>query len=98
MSGGSYNYLCDREAEDLIGNWYKTLQEMSEDLHSKFPNSMADKHTDELVRLIGHLKVEVERRAIALRDVWHAQEWWRSSDYGIGEVEVEIARYEAGCK
>lgn len=98
MSGGSYNYLCDRDARDLVGDWYSTLQEMSEDLHSVFPNTKADIHTDELVRLIGHLSVEIERRSKALQDVWHAVEWWRSCDYGYGEVDVAVKLYEAGCK
>lgn len=92
MSGGSYDYLCWKEAADLLENPYQ-LGEMATDLKVHFPGSLAAKDTDDLVRLIAHYRAEVERRRSLLEDVWHAQEWWQSNDYGSDQVQEAVEKY-----
>ena len=70
------------------------LSEMNESVQRDWPGTLAAKHSDELSRLIGHLLQEVDRRSLLLQNVWHAQEWWKSSDYGRDQVQAEIDKYE----
>ncbi len=95
MSGSSFNYLCYGQVDSLFTGHGGQLQSMVDVLKANFHGSQAAKETAELQRFIGYVTAEIERRAEPLRDVWHAVEWWKSSDYSRDQAQAEINRYDA---
>lgn len=95
MSGGSFNYLYGhvRDPGELIQRQYD-LREMLEALENDFPDSRATSDTRILLDFIDLCMKEIEKRGVALADVWHAMEWWHSNDYLKDQVETEIEKYK----
>ena len=89
MSGGSYNYLCYNT--DELTSHRGSLKAMAERLAAL---GWAPEAAEATQRLIDDLD-RVAAAAEALKDVWHAVEWWDSCDYGEDQVREEIDRYRA---
>lgn len=87
MSGGSYNYLCHK-TDDLSGR-RGTVEEMAQRLEGLPYASEAAADTRRVLALLADAQAQAER----LADVWHAVEWWDSSDYGEDDVRDAIAKY-----
>lgn len=86
MSGGSHDYLSSRAAEE-IGDLADQIWRMQESLkRAGFP-ACADR-TKRLVDALHAARIEVN----ALEDLWHAQEWKDSGDWGIGSVRREAIK------
>lgn len=92
MSGGSYNYLCYSDFEQLIER-QGDLEAMSARLAGLGWAEDAARETEELIVLLRQWKVRAETRVERLKDVWHAVEWWDSSDYGEDQVRQAVATY-----
>lgn len=80
MSGGSFNYLCDREAKELTDRTLD-LQEMADCLQAQGHQREADE-TRRMIGRINKFHDEIEARAKDLRGVWKAAEWMVSGDAG----------------
>lgn len=83
MSGGSFNYLCNQSLSN------GDLEQMADQLDEMAPNSAAAKETRALVDLLRRIDGDE-----ALRGVWRAVEWWRSSDYSEDQAREAIAEYD----
>jgi hypothetical protein len=95
MSGGSFNYVsvwCG-DTERLYEKFWD-LKRLNESLSQDFPGTIAARHTDEVVRLMTHLMTEIDRRSLLLSDVWHAEEWYDSGDWGRERTQQVIDKYE----
>lgn len=86
MSGGSYNYLCHQDRIDIY-----ELERMADRLAELAPGSRADRDTRALWE-----RLQGDETSNALRDVWHAVEWFDSCDYGEDQARAAIADYEQG--
>ena len=91
MSGGSFNYLCFVDADD-VPNRLSDLDDMAEALRVAGYLDAAE----ETLRL----KMETERyifhtqlRCSRLCEVWKAMEWWHSADSSQDAVESAIVEY-----
>jgi hypothetical protein len=88
VSGGSFNYLCHRNASDIFGD--DELRHMGAALaelgHSA---KLPAERTMALLRK----REEIEREIEALRAVWRAVEWKESCDIGADQMWLAIGRY-----
>lgn len=94
MSGGSYEYLymwADDPAE-LISR-KRHLKAMAERLSGLPYARDAAIETERILAMIERLEIQLEVRAQALADVWHAVEWWDSCDGGEDDVKEALATY-----
>ena len=90
MSGGSYNYLCDKARWGEVVDIPADLDEMAERL-AGLP--YAAKAAADTAAVIETLRTAQEQ-AKELADVWHAIEWWDSNDWGEDQAAKVIAGYE----
>ena len=91
MSGGSYNYLCYNDAEDIL-NKQADIAVMRDRLIG-LGFSDAAKETETILLISDQYTVRMEARLERLNGIWHAVEWMDSNDSGIEEVEKEIKKY-----
>lgn len=87
MSGGSFNYLCHKEAEDLF-NHISDLENMRESL-IKYGYEDIAKDTQRLIEYIKSAKCVIGTLKDMLEPVFHAIEWYESADYSK-ETMIEI--------
>lgn len=85
MSGGSFDYVCLKEAQNIF-EYKKQLKEMVNYLRESKKNDVAD----EVDRL--SIDIEMFERMISLRlkrmhKILRAVEWWASGDYGEKQVD-----------
>jgi hypothetical protein len=88
MSGGSFDYLCHKDAAEAIMS--AELTKMIEELFREFPDSAAARDTAALLAL----RDTVNRKVSALHDVWHSVEWWRSNDWSRERAANAVKEYE----
>ena len=81
MSGGSFEYLCFKQTEDLFG-WCGELQQMSDALAVYEGAEDVAAETQKLLMDIRIYKNRVEVAKEKLGPVWKAMEWWKSGDWG----------------
>ena len=91
MSGGSFDYLCYKDAEQLFERG-QLLEEMVTEL-TDMGFIDAAKETFALKTLIDQTKVRMEVYLDRLRPVWKAVEWYCSGDSGMEAVEEAIRKY-----
>ena len=97
MSGGSFNYLCYRDASQLLsGESDGELQAMADKLAELEYAADASKETRELILVLRQTKDRVENYISRLRDIWHAVEWWESGDSSEDDVKENLAKYRGG--
>lgn len=92
MSGGSYDYLCFADADDVLGKIYN-LRQMANRLDGLCPEAAAE--TRALFDGPRSLYAELEARLARLTDLWKAVEWRDSNDWGDQAVEDAIADFIA---
>lgn len=88
MSGGSFNYLCFVDADE-IGQRLSALDEMAGALDGICPEAAAA--TREVAAHVCGAQSKID----ALKDMWHAVEWWYSSDWSRDQVAESATRYRA---
>lgn len=91
MSGGSYNYLCYKEAYD-IHEKINELQEMGDRL-AELGFKDAALETESIILILNTFEIRLQARINRLRDVWKAVEWMDSGDSGIDYVKDEVEKY-----
>ena len=94
MSGGSYDYLCFKDAPELCdGHYQSILESMSQRLAGLGYAEDAARETEELLLIIRQSMVRIQVRAQRLSEVWRAVEWWDSCDSGEDGLKESLARY-----
>lgn len=91
MSGGSFNYLCYREADDLI-NSQDDLESMRNAL-IKYGYEDIAKDTQRLIEYIKSARCTIETLGNMLEPVFHAVEWYESGDYGKDTMIKVLEKY-----
>ena len=93
MSGGSYNYLCYKEPEELMCKHSTDyLEEMSQLLLRLGYDDIAR----DMQRLVEYCKTAYNRIDVLseqLNDVMHAIEWYESGDYGMDSLKEHLEDY-----
>jgi hypothetical protein len=93
MSGGSFDYLCYKEASDLLsGSMDEQIERMRDALVEAGAEDAA-KETEHLLLVLKQSRVRVGVALQRLHGVWHAMEWWKSSDWGRKDFEEVLAMY-----
>lgn len=97
MSGGNFNYLCWKDYGHFIsGAGLHDLLAMTDLIEHEFPDTQAAIDTRafyEKVRALYNEFTNDPNDLIALRDVWHAIEWWQSCDINRDAAAEAIAKY-----
>jgi len=96
VSGGSFNYLCDKRGGDLRAA-VADVRAMRDELvaFDTVPGLAAALRTfDDLLRMIDR-DDPMDAAAERLRGVMKAVEWWRSSDWSAESVREALAEFGA---
>jgi hypothetical protein len=94
MSGGSFDYLCDRSADELL-TALPTMRRMAAALTEAGAGDAA-LETEALVLAVEHALRQIEARRRRLDRVWHAIEWWKSGDWSEDQFRAALAAYREG--
>lgn len=90
MSGGSYNYLCCQDSDQIFSRW-NDLRDMAARLDTVCPEAAAE------TRLFsegkGTLLEAVETHLERLKPLWKAVEWRDSSDWGDDQLADAVREY-----
>lgn len=92
MSGGSYNYLCFADADDVLGK-HRDLCDMANRLDGLCPEAAAE--TRAIFDGPGSLYAELEARLKRLTDLWKAVEWCDSGDWSQDHLGKAIEEFRA---
>jgi succinate dehydrogenase/fumarate reductase flavoprotein subunit len=92
MSGGSFEYLCQKDAAEVLAV-LETVRRMAATLEEEFGHLAKDAvdATLGIVRRGEELQEEIDD----LKDLWKAVEWWQSGDYGRDRALVELGKWKA---
>ena len=96
MSGGSLNYLCYKEPEELF-HYVRELEEVEAEMLRQDAQDIAR----DVRRLIEYIKSAETRICVLseqLNDIFHAVEWYHSADYGEQTLREHIEQYRTGKK
>lgn len=93
MSGGSFNYLCFQDANEIISS-LTDLRGIAELLQQVAPTSKATLKTVHIVDLIEHVLMVIDGHKILREDVWHDVEWWQDCDISRERLIKTIEEYE----
>lgn len=91
MSGGSYNYLCYKEYNEISNNT-QDISKMRDRLMELGFKDVA-KETESFLLMIDSFEVRVNARLERLQGIWKAVEWMDSGDSGIEYVHEEVILY-----
>ena len=92
MSGGSWNYLYNKDIDDLIRNT-DLLQNMANRLAGLGYATDCAKETQELLLIIRQFMNHAEAIKDRLATIWKSIEWWDSCDSGEDEFIEELRKY-----
>lgn len=93
MSGGSFNYLCHKDAGDLMNGGCGDLNDMVDELTSLGYAEDAARETASIVAEVNAARIRIEAKLERLNGVWHGMEWWRSGDWEEAKFKRELAEY-----
>ena len=106
MSGGSFEYLCYADAEDIACNkyyvyrehlelMYNCLQELGRHKAAAETKAIIDKVTT-IRKLIEELLPPYVENGCNIQDVWKAIEWKYSLDISASSMNAVLDKYEKG--
>jgi hypothetical protein len=92
VSGGSFNYLFIKDADEVFANPTE-LRRMVQEL-TVFPEA-ADVAADaaNALAVVDYQTARLQTHLDRLKDVFHAIEWWQSGDWSEDDVRKAIAEY-----
>lgn len=93
MSGGSYDYLCYADYEEIIMR-IETLEKMRDDMLKDGYEDIAKIITNYIFH-IKKAKITMEIYHKNLYDVLHAYEWWKSGDFGQEQFEKAVKEWKS---
>lgn len=91
MSGGSYNYLCCKDASEIserkedIGKMRDMLNELG------FIDAAIE--TESVLLTISAYEVKMNARLQRLSDLWRSVEWYDSGDSSLETAQEEYEKY-----
>ena len=94
MSGGSFNYLYNRDVTDLLKNG-EELQDMQEALKQYEGHEKASEKMERFLKQLDSLRILVSETEELWSDLWpvlRAVEWHYSCDGTKTEVEKELKK------
>lgn len=94
MSGGSYNYLCHADAEELM-NKTCDIQDMADRLAGLGYAQDAAAETMALLLTVRQYENRINAMCERLSDIWRAVEWWDSMDSEEDTVKVALEGYRS---
>ncbi|MBY0552873.1 MAG: hypothetical protein K2W95_36655 [Candidatus Obscuribacterales bacterium] len=83
MSGGSYEYICNRDSQELAESYGDPLTNMLERLLGLGYANDAATETQGVIDDLAELRAlmaRIDRRMRPVQQVWRAMEWWDSMD------------------
>lgn len=92
MSGGSYDYLCHKDPEELLV-MDRQLQEMADRLAGLGYAQDAALETQELILNLRQFRNRIEASSRRLCNVWRAVEWCDSGDTSEESIRLELQTY-----
>lgn len=92
MSGGSFNYLFAKDAEDIY-RCEEELERMSQTLAQLGYAEDAAMETETLLLIIRQVRTRINARLTRLNPVFKAIEWWKSGDSNEDTVKEALTRY-----
>lgn len=96
MSGGYFNYLCAKDAADILrDSTLEDLQEMSFALRMRPDGAEVAAATFAALQDARESLERLQSRIDQLRPVWKAVEWKFSGDWGDERVSQAITDYRA---
>lgn len=96
MSGGSLNYLCYKEPEELF-HYISEMEEVEQVLVREGAQDVA-RDVRRLIEYVKSAEVRIGVLSKQLNDVFHAVEWYLSADYGRDNLLTHIEQYQTGKK
>lgn len=97
MSGGSYDYLCWKDA-DSIGQMQSQLQNMADRLSKMGYADDAARETMETLLEIRQAHNRIQTRIDRLNLIWQSVEWCDSGDSGEDGIKNALALYRGEIK
>jgi len=95
MSGGSFDYLCFKEADAWVGmQCSREAQSMIDALIAAGAEDAA-KETQTILAIADGARVRLEALIEHIGPVWKAMEWWKSGDSGEDSFEAALAKWRA---
>lgn len=92
MSGGSYDYLCFKDSDEILA-YERQMEEMSQRLAGLGYAEDAARETEETLLLLRQFRVRIQTRINRLRNVWKSVEWWDSCDSDEGGLKAALEEY-----
>lgn len=92
MSGGSYNYLCHKDFENIFDS-ISDIEDMRDALVKKGYLAAAEE-TEQVLVTMQSARIQIQTRLDRLHDIWRAIEWWESCDIGDESLEEANKEYE----
>lgn len=92
MSGGSYDYLFVRDADEIFSR-SEELRKMADRLAALGYAQDAAQETEDLICIMRQYEVRANTRIRRLSGVWKAVEWWDSGDSGEDGLIKALADY-----
>ena len=92
MSGGSYEYICHADLEDLLHK-QEHVQRMADRLAELGYAQDAAKETQELLLTLRQFENRINAMQGRLQRVWRSVEWWDSSDTTEDGVKMALDEY-----
>jgi uncharacterized protein related to proFAR isomerase len=93
MSGGSHNYLCSKDAQDMFD--YQATQDLETMASRLIELGYVDaaKETLNLKYIVDQTIVRIEVHQKRLKGVWKSVEWHDSADSGLNQVAEAVEVY-----
>lgn len=96
MSGGSFSYLCYKDAPELMNSSsIANLESMVQHLQEYGYEDIA-RDTQRLIEYIQSASIRIEVLSENLNDVFHAVEWHESGDISRETMIAELEKYRNG--
>lgn len=92
MSGGSYDYLCFKGADELVCH-QGVIDEMASRLSGLGYAQDAARETFELLQIIRAYETRVSVIRDRLEPIWRSIEWWDSGDSGEDRFKEDLEEY-----
>jgi hypothetical protein len=96
MSGGSFDYLCDRTSAELVVEDQLTMLQRMEAALIDADAADAAMETAAVFMVAEYALRQIEARRARLDRVWHAIEWWKSGDWSEDQFRAALAAYRDG--
>ncbi len=94
MSGGSYNYLSTKDADDVL-NATDDLRFARDRLKGLGYADDASEKVAEILTAIADYRRDVNARLSEVEGVLHALEWWDSNDWGEDQFREALGAFRS---